>query len=153
MLIEGTSNEFQASFSPDGRWIAYGTAEGGSPRVYVQPFPPTGRKELVATVDARAPLWSPDGKQLFYLETPPDNLGRLTAVDINTENGFRVVGKPQLIFDGVDRSAGSWPYAIIDNGRFVVVVRADDATSSASAVEIRVTLNWFEDLKQRVPLD
>jgi Tol biopolymer transport system component len=152
-LIEGPSNQFQASFSRDGRWIAYGTAEGGSPRVYVQPFPPTGRKELVATADARSPLWSPDGKQLFYLENLPANLGRLTAVDIDTENGFRVVGKPQPIFDGVDRSAGPWPYAITDNGRFVVVLREDDATSSASAVEIRVTLNWFEDLKQRVPLD
>jgi hypothetical protein len=153
LLIGGTSGQFQASFSPDGKWIAYGSVEATAPAIYVQPFPPTGAKYQISTVPSRAPLWSANGKQLFYLENLPANIGRLVAVDVQTESGFGVVGKPQPIFDAVDRLAGAWPYAVIDDERFLAVVRGDDAGSGSRAQEIRVTLNWFEELKQRVPVN
>ena len=155
LLIAAATGQFQASFSPDGKWIAYTSVEAGAPMVYVQPFPPTGAKYQVSTVASRGPLWSRNGRQLFYIENLPLNIGRLMVIDVQTESGFGVVGKPQPIFDGVERLAGSWPYAVIDENRFLVVVRGEDGTAAGEsrAQEIRVTLNWFEDLKQRVPVD
>lgn len=36
--------ESRARFSPDGRWIAYTSNEGGGLQVYVQSFPASGGK-------------------------------------------------------------------------------------------------------------
>ncbi len=49
-----------ATFSPDGRWIAYGSNESGKPEIYARPFPaPAG--------GGGAPRWRRDGKELFFL--------------------------------------------------------------------------------------
>jgi serine/threonine-protein kinase len=61
-----------AVFSPDGHWVAYQAAEsgtGGEGNLYVQPFPPTGNKQQIARQAGR-PLWSRDGKQLFFIPAP-----------------------------------------------------------------------------------
>src|SRR5262249_19018308 len=54
------------SLSPDGRWLAYVGTESRPVRVYVEPFPPTGEKHQI-TDNGGNPLWSPDGKQLFFM--------------------------------------------------------------------------------------
>ena len=58
--------------SPDGRWIAYGSAERGRQTIYVQPFPATGAGEFVARgLDTPChPVWSPDRRELFYNPRP-----------------------------------------------------------------------------------
>src|SRR5262249_6073625 len=54
------------AFSPDGRWVAYMSQDLGYTHVFVQPFPFTGAKYQLSTEGGRAPIWSPDGKQLIY---------------------------------------------------------------------------------------
>jgi hypothetical protein len=55
-------------FSPDGRWVAYGSNETGGFEIYVQPFPSTGAKYQVSKNSVSFhPLWSPDGKELSYV--------------------------------------------------------------------------------------
>ena len=55
-----------ANFSPDGRWLAYQTEETGSPSVWVQPFPPDGRRWPVSSEGGAQPGWSPSGNELLY---------------------------------------------------------------------------------------
>ena len=154
VVIGGPTAHFLPALSPDGRWIAYTSTEGGSPQVYVQPFPPTGAKYLVSNAASRAPLWSPDGKQLYFLEELPSNLGRIVAVDVQTQTGF-TFGNATRLFEPVDRNGGRWPYTISPDGqRLVVVLRGTDAgTGTRLGSELRVTLNWFDELKQRAPLN
>jgi serine/threonine-protein kinase len=152
--IQMAGNQFQPSLSADGRWIAYVSLESaGLPTVFVQPFPPTGARYQVSTIDARAPLWSADGRQLYYLERAGGlNVRRLMAVDVETSGGF-AIGRPRPIFDRVD-NGGAWPYAVARDGRWLAVVRSDGGdAANPQGPDLRVTLNWFEELRQRVPAD
>ena len=145
-----------AVFSPDGRWVAYATsnATGGRSTVYVQPFPPTGTKyQISKDDDGHHPLWSPDGKELTYLPAP----GRFVGVSITTQpsfslgnqvsipRGFAVFNAPTDVRSH-DISA--------DGKRFIGLVNGSAAGSggTTSAPQLQVVLNWFEDLKTRVPV-
>ena len=82
MTLEVFANESESiqrapKFSPDGRWLAYYSNESGDMQVYVQPFPKTGAKHRVTQQLGLYPLWSPDGKELFYSES-----GRVLGIDI-----------------------------------------------------------------------
>jgi Tol biopolymer transport system component len=59
--------EASAVFSPDGRWIAYTSNEGGQLDVYVQSFPGPGTKSQVSRNGGSHPVWRADGRELFYL--------------------------------------------------------------------------------------
>ncbi len=54
-------------FSPDGKWIVYASNESGKNEVYVRPFPGPGGKLLVSASGGSTPVWSHDGKEIFYL--------------------------------------------------------------------------------------
>jgi len=66
MLI-GERGADEASFSPDGRWIAYRSFESGQSEVYVQPFPIGGGKWQISNSGGSEPYWRRDGKELFYM--------------------------------------------------------------------------------------
>lgn len=59
-------DEHAARFSPDGRFVAYQSSESGRNEVYVRPFPGPGGRWLISTDSGTAPVWSADGKELFY---------------------------------------------------------------------------------------
>ncbi len=68
-----SSNPTNAVFSPDGRWVAYTRTERNRAMIYVQPFPASGAQHQLpvgAYGIASQPLWSPDGKELFYNPAP-----------------------------------------------------------------------------------
>ena len=141
-------------FSPDGRWMAYMSQElGGNSQVFVQPFPPTGAKYQISSDRGRAPLWSPDGKQLFYHN---DLNNRFFAVDIRTAPSFSV-GQPTPL--PIERTVHPVPgqrnYDVTPDGKqFLVVLPASTPQSDSTrtpAQQINVVLNWFEELKTRVP--
>ena len=56
--------EMGSRLSPDGRWIAYESTESGSRDIFVEPFPANGLR--VRVTPGRRPLWSPDGKEIFF---------------------------------------------------------------------------------------
>ena len=139
-----------AVFSPDGRWVAYAsTVEGRTTTIFVQPFPATGAKYQVPMSGAgnqHQPLWSRDGKELFYNPRP----GGFEVVSVTTSPTF-VFGNPVAIRRPFPAAGPTLPraYDITPDGRFVAAVAAGpDATLTP---RIEMVLNWFEELKQRVP--
>jgi serine/threonine-protein kinase len=148
------SNERYAAFSPDGRWLVYVSTEltgaGTNFQVFVKPFPPTGAKFQVTADNGAEPLWSPDGRQIFYVVR---GTNELMAVDIRTEPTF-AVGKP-VVVPGVRPQTGGpgRSYDVTPDGKqFVVTLPAlpGDPTRPP-AQQINVVLNWFEELKRLVP--
>ena len=139
-------------FSPDGRWFAYESGESSRSEVYVQPFPPTGAKYQVTTSGSTNPLWSPDGKQLFVVDNNGSRFN-LDTFDIRTQPSFAVGNRAPLPIDGFQQRGGTRAYDITPDGeQFLVMIPPSETASGARAsLQINVTLNWFQDLKQRVP--
>jgi len=134
-------------FSPDGRWVAYQIGEPGlgEAELYVQPFPPNGTKYQIGR--GGRPLWSRDGKELFYIPGPT----QLVAVTVRTQPTFSFT-KPVAVPRGfgIADPAGPRTFDITPDGRFVGVGMVGRSVSLA-APQIHVVLNWFEELKARVP--
>jgi Tol biopolymer transport system component len=141
-----------ASFSPDGRWVAYSVGDGETPpSVYVQPFPATGAKYQIAS-SALNPVWSRDGKELFSMLVGgvPN---RLNGVNVTTQPTF-AFGLPttfEFTRQAPNRAQGR-NYDVLPDGRFIFLASpSNQAGPPVASPPIQVVLNWFEELKQRVP--
>jgi serine/threonine-protein kinase len=147
-LFLGTpATEGAPRFSPDGKWIAYVSDESGRPEIYVQPYPRGGGKWQISTDGGIEPVWNPNGRELFYRTT-----NKMMAVQITTSPTF-AAGRPSMLFEG-DYLASPFPatgvtYDVTPDGRRFLMVK--DAPTE-QATQINVVVNWFEDLKRRVPL-
>jgi serine/threonine-protein kinase len=139
-----------AEFSPDGRWFAYLSNEAKSEQVYVQPFPPTGAKYQISREHSHAPVWSPNGKELFYYDV---DARKLVAVTIQTQPSFSFGVPVPLPFEGMLQQGFERQYDVSPDGkRFLVLLPATpDERESRPTQQINIVLNWFEELKQRVP--
>jgi len=79
--LTGTSAGLNAELSPDGRWMAYQSSESGEWQIYVRPFPNvTDDKVLVSNGGGTMPVWSRDGRSLFYVQPAP---AKMMAVSID----------------------------------------------------------------------
>jgi Tol biopolymer transport system component len=153
-----TMIEKHSAFSPNGRWLAYmGTmvnvASGpGSTQVYVQPFPATEAKYQISSDEGRTPLWSRDGRQLFYHNATTN---KLIVVDVQTEPSFTFGTPTPLPIEGTIHPLAQRNYDITPDGKqLLVVLPAASARSDSVArptQQINIVLNWFEELKARVP--
>jgi serine/threonine protein kinase/Tol biopolymer transport system component len=149
-----------ATFSPDGRWIAYSVSAGNdralvSPDrgVFVQPFPLTGAiyQAPKVLIDFH-PVWSPSGRELMYIAATA--LSQLATVRVTAQDGL-TFGEPvkspfRINANHINTQARA--YDVLPDGRFVGLIDASEPEGSPanSASEIRVVLNWFEELKARV---
>src|SRR5262249_31377408 len=152
-LIAAASNQFQASFSPDGRWIVYTSGESGRNEIYVQPFPPvSGVKHQITTMGGRSPLWSPDGKQIFYIGPPLQPPSSLISLDVRTEPTFTFANPTRLPVAPTEAiTSGLRPYDITPDGKqFLILTSGTEPSQKPAQPQFRITLNWFEDLKQHL---
>jgi eukaryotic-like serine/threonine-protein kinase len=132
-------DETSPVFSPNGRWAAYRSNESGRFEVYVQPFPGPGAKWQISTDGGSRPRWAHNGSEMFYV-----NGAKLMAVAVSTSSTFSA-GKPRLIFEGRFEA-----YDVSPDGQRFLIVQAVEP--ELPATQINVVLNWFDELKQRVPV-
>jgi Tol biopolymer transport system component len=137
-------NERNASFSPDGRWIAYDSNESGGNQVYVQSFPVSGRKYQISAgrMSAQLPRWAPSGKEIFY-----DAAGPLTAVDVTIAGGEIKAGVPHELFTALS-ALPPHNYEVAGRGdRFLIVTNRLISATGPTATPIVVVLNWKPGLR------
>jgi serine/threonine-protein kinase len=139
-------NESVPRFSPDGRWLAYISNESGRYEIYVQTYPGPGGKWQISTEGGTEPVWNPNGRELFYRSGD-----KLMAVDIATQPGFSA-GKPRVLFEGrYEPTPATFPnYDVSPDGQRFLMLKPSEQ-EAAAATQINVVLNWFEELKRRVP--
>jgi hypothetical protein len=141
-----------AAFSPEGAWVAYQSGEFGRGNVFVQPFPPTGATvQLSRNEDAHHPVWSRDGRELFYIPGP----NRFAVRAITTRPTFTFgdpIAMPRGFTEGAS-PANQRNYDILPDGRSLGVVPSAASQPGAPQVtQFEVVVNWFEELKSRVPI-
>jgi hypothetical protein len=147
-----------ATFSPDGRWVAYAFTEragGGASQnrgVYVEPFPPTGEKHQVPkTALDYHPVWARDSNTILYL---PGANRPVVSVPIATQPSVSFGAptvSPRPPFPAL-LSLEVRGYDLLPGGRFVSVALGSGDTVGSAGNELRVTLNWFEELKRLAPV-
>ncbi len=140
-FLNGPNNERSGRFSPDGRAFAYVSDEsGGEFQVYVTPYPGPGRRFPVSINGGLSPIWSADGKELYFRQG-----SKVMAASITLGSEIDV-SAPVELFDGpytVDLS-GHQRYDVAPDGRFLMVENSED---------FRVVLveGFFEELNRVVP--
>jgi serine/threonine-protein kinase len=143
LFLQTPFNETGARWSPDGRWLAYVSDQSGRVEVYIRPFPGPGGEVQVSTDGASAIVGWRDG-ELFY--RAGTNAEKMMVVESKTEPTLSV-GKPRLLFESSYAFAGS---SVTPDGQRFLMLKPSEQ-QNASLTQIHVVLNWFEELKRRVP--
>jgi len=144
-LLKENYNESYAQISPDGKWMAYQSDESGKSEVYVRPFSEMDKgRWQVSTSGGNSPLWSPGGRELFYR-----NGNSFMAVQVETMPAFRPAN-PKVLFKGTYLE-----WDISPDGKRFLMIKPPASTGASSAApgprKINIVIDWFEELKQRVP--
>jgi serine/threonine-protein kinase len=145
MFLQTPYDEHSGEQSPDGGWLVYASNESGQEEVYVRPFPGSGGRMRVSTEGGREPVWSRDGREIFYR-----NGEKMMAVAVSMGPEFRL-GRPVLLFEGRYRTNRTHrQYDVAADGQHFLMTRAHEESEPA---QIYVVLNWLEELKRLVPTE
>ena len=144
-LLNSQFNEYAAALSPDSRWLAYQTNENGRPEIFVKDLSGSGSRIPISTDGGEEPRWSHDGHELFYRKS-----NSFMRVAVEPGSAFDA-GTPQELFKGVyDLRSNSGVTYDVDpkSNRFLMIRVGEDAAAPA---QVRVVVNWFDELRRAVP--
>jgi eukaryotic-like serine/threonine-protein kinase len=120
--------------------LAYQSNESGQYEIYVRPFPSGGSRTTISNSGGTEPLWSRDGRRLFYR-----NGAQLVEAGCTTAPAFEVTSR-QILFSGnFDLHAFHPNYDVAPDGRHFVMI-----TSGNAEPQVMVVTNWLEELRQRL---
>jgi len=144
-LLDLSFNSGAPQFSPQGGWIAYVSEESGQREVYLRQYPGSARGERVSRGGGQEPVWSVDGRQLFYR-----NQDRMLAVEITTEPELRI-GEPVELWKRPYFSLEAFPranYDVAPDGRFLMLGLPE--SDAPGLTLINVVVNWFSEVQERM---
>jgi serine/threonine protein kinase/Tol biopolymer transport system component len=139
-FIQTEFAEAEAKLSPNGRWLAYQSNETNRAEIYVASFPRAGGKWPISTNGGANPVWSRDGRELYYYNLADYTI---TAVDIKQGEQFQF-GVPHPLFE-VANSMVNLRFDVTKDGRFLVPALVEQEASAP----MTVVLNWPELLKKK----
>jgi serine/threonine protein kinase len=137
ILVRGPANDQGGAISPDGRWLVYFSDETGRFEAYIQSFPEPGKRQQISQQSARKAWWTPDGRQLLFVD---ESLSHLWRVEVELGPTVRV-GSPTQI--------ATFPPNVIaldatpDRRRFLVIVPERSGPGSLTIVQ-----NWRASLQR-----
>jgi Tol biopolymer transport system component len=105
-------SQHSSKFSPRGDWIAWTSTENGRPEVFVRSYPLTGARFQITTQGGGHPLWSPDGKEIFF-----DNNGQIFAVAVQTAGTFSAAPPVALPITGFIQGPLRRQYDLMPDGK------------------------------------
>jgi eukaryotic-like serine/threonine-protein kinase len=145
-LIETDAEDVSPEVSPDGRWLAYMSDESGQFEIYVRPYPFVGGGRWKVSLNGgRSPLWSRDGRELFYR----DFEGALITVPVASTRTF-VPGTPSTVFPasrtylGFGSAIGARNYDVSLDGRRFLMIKVLDDTRPPSFMVVQ---NWEAEVE------
>jgi Tol biopolymer transport system component len=143
-LVAGPINEGSGIVSPaPGTWLAYTAEYSGRVEIYVRPYPGPGPRLPISRDGGAEPLWSRDGRKLFFV-----NGDKFMVADVTLSPSFSASVPRQLYEAPFTLSANSaTPFSQAHDGRFL---RVQPVHPDPPATRIDVVINWLEELKRLV---
>jgi eukaryotic-like serine/threonine-protein kinase len=138
-LLKTKANEDALAMSPDGRWIAYKADDTGRYEVYVERFPDLGDRRLLSTGGGRSPLWSHDGRELFYRGANDEGM----SVPITAGASFKS-GTPTVVLKGRYVGGNARSYDVTPDGRRFLMIK-EEGVGSAPPPQLIHVEHWSED--------
>ncbi|MEO8139416.1 MAG: protein kinase [Gemmatimonadota bacterium] len=142
VLLQSQYDNFAMALSPDARWLAYVSDESGSREVYVRPFPNVDAAKFpISVAGGLEPLWSRNGRELFYRNASGD----MYAVTVGAGPQFEhsaprlLFSRPGLVLQEFYRS-----YDVHPDGKRFLMLSSGDAQSRS----LQVIFNWRPELQQ-----
>jgi serine/threonine-protein kinase len=151
LLVKSEANNCGAAVSPDGRWMAYNSDVSGRVEIYIERYPELGNRQLISTGGGGLPLWSRDGRELFF-----STLDGRTMFAVPVQSGTTLVaGRPQVLFEFATLAwgGGTRSYDIAPDGRFLIIRSGQQEAGIGTQPQIVVVQNWTEELKRLVPVN
>jgi Tol biopolymer transport system component len=139
-VVSAPSSEYAPRLSPNGKWIAYSSNEDGTSQIYVQPFPPTGAHYPVTDAGGIMPVWSPDGRHIYYIAA-----GTMLAATIETAPNFRVLARDSVFSVQPYNLAGGVhaAYDVSPDGKHLLLIRPARAENDLVLVH-----NWLTEVRR-----
>ena len=138
-LLTEPFSESAPRFSPDGRFVVYVASGSGKPEVYVRPFPGPGTASQVSRSGGKAPRWSRDGREIFFLSEHA-----VMSASVRTNSGFESAAPTALFAADLFEGGDSFDYEIAQDGRFLVLSPVAGSRDSG----LHVIANWLSTLKE-----
>jgi Tol biopolymer transport system component len=141
-FLRGPFEVGSAKLSPDGRFVAFRSAESGRFEVYVTTFPTPGEKIRISTDGGNWPLWRHDGRELFYIAAD----GTVTAVTVTPRDRTLALDVPKPLFKTSTNLFADQPYAVTPDGqRFLV----NTGMIAGQITPLTLVTNWTGLVEQR----
>jgi len=137
LLVKGPGSHFAPTLSPDGRLLAYVSDAGGRPELYLRSFPESGETIQVSRGGGLEPVWSRDGRTLFY------RFGRaMMAVSISSPP--IVISAPRPVFEGNYIPDGAFDnYDVAPDGKHFLMLQSVDRQA-----ETIMIYRWGDELRK-----
>jgi Tol biopolymer transport system component len=152
LFLESRFNLSFPEFSPDSRLLAYVSNESGTQEVYVQAYPGPGEKVRVSTSGGFEPVWSRNGRELFYRSSTREGQQFFSAT-VTSVSPFRT-DTPRLLFETrtfeYDSTGPIRSWEVSPDGQRFLLLRFAPSTDKP-VTSMHVVLNWTEELKRRAP--
>ena len=138
--------EYNARLSPDGTWLAYVSEESGRAEVYAQPYPALNVRVPVSTEGGREPVWSRDGKKLYFRSAES-----VMVAGVMSRAPLEFAAPTIMFRDTFTRTQGTYHthFDVAPDGRFLMIENPNQGTIGRQ--EIHIVLNWTDELQRIAP--
>ena len=143
LVVALGADSYNGQFSPDNRWVAYTSVQGGDQQVYVTSFPDHANTWQVTTKGCTEPRWNPHGHELFFCISSDNHL---MSVDVDGRSSSFQVGAARPLFAAPlhTSTCNMWSHDVTGDGqRFLFAADA----SSSEASSLTIVVNWVPTAK------
>jgi hypothetical protein len=157
-LLHSARNEQYPEFSPDGRWLVFGSDRSGRTEIYIQPYPGPGAAVPVSVGGGTNPASHPNGREIFFVgPTDPPAPGRSRMMAVTFAPGSPPhIGQARELFE-IDRS---WQFNcgtrrcfdVSPDGQRFFAFQTVASPPPPIVTQVNILQNWFEELKAKVPV-
>jgi Tol biopolymer transport system component len=144
-VAPAATQQVDASFSPDGRWLAYTSLESGTGQIYVTSYPGTGGRWQVSSSAGSSPRWARDGQELFY--RAPEGV---MAAPYTIAGGQFVPGKPRLWSNQRPAAGAEFTWDVAPGGKHLVMLSGPGTGPDAPpARQLTFLFHFLDEVRRR----